>query len=253
MRFLISVLTGLFAVNLLLAGDPIPQIDLGAEIMKKSLLQSSGIHHLELSVLSATTYRFSYSSDGVSWFNEGDFTFHKNQMSLRPTVCKASQEGDALPCQKTFGAGFCKIIANPMPIYFVYAVECTSKNNNYLLTNLKKINKVTFDFEALITPKGSQLKVNGISLITLGRLAGVTNTNAKIRKGPGIKYEQLDYVVNAYDGPIHPHMPMGTKIFVYARTVEKVKVENWENYWYLIDAGDTRKAWVYGEFLRLEE
>jgi hypothetical protein len=37
-----------------------------------------------------------------------------------------------------------------------------------------------------------------------------------------------------------------------ARTVEKSQVNNWNNYWYLVDVDCSQHVWMFGEFVILK-
>lgn len=54
-------------------------------------------------------------------------------------------------------------------------------------------------------------------------------------------------------------LPKGMQLIVLARTKDKVRVGNWENYWYFVDPNidwysscDSGEGWVFGEFVEFK-
>jgi hypothetical protein len=106
------------------------------------------------------------------------------------------------------------------------------------------------------------LQPGDIKCVTLGNRLTSTTDNVRVRKGPGTDFEYMQFSykdVKSNTVKQHGSVLNGTNIRILARTVEKQKVNNWENYWYYIEykepAGSFltyKNAWMYGEFIYVQ-
>lgn len=111
-----------------------------------------------------------------------------------------------------------------------------------------------------VVPTGSERKLQGMTVITEGLRKGVTKEAVKFRRKPQKNGASITCHLSDADRQIKEvtALPQGMKLKIIARTVEKVKVNNWTNYWYYIipDLGwddtcdGTKTGWVFGEFIQ---
>jgi tetratricopeptide (TPR) repeat protein len=106
-------------------------------------------------------------------------------------------------------------------------------------------------------------KTENINFILLNNEEAFSTVNLKFRETPSIYAKNYDYhrLLDTYQ-----YLPKEKQIILLARTENKYKIENWNNYWYFIDIKDYnpmvewvtlegtdhqehRGFWVFGEFI----
>ncbi len=102
---------------------------------------------------------------------------------------------------------------------------------------------------------GTPIEYEGLKLVSEGWASAEATTPAKFRSkpeksGPTIAYDPG----NDIEGP-KPKTDViaeGKTVTLIARTVEKHRVEKWENYWYLVEVYglENYRGWVFGELIR---
>lgn len=106
----------------------------------------------------------------------------------------------------------------------------------------------------------TQTEINSVPVIFLGKARGHATTGVKMRAAPDANSEAGKC---HNDGGMIETLPKNGGVSVVARTVDKVKVANWENYWYFVQVDSYecsfektgqslpyRGAWVFGEFIK---
>jgi hypothetical protein len=88
----------------------------------------------------------------------------------------------------------------------------------------------------------------GVPVVGVSRDARVT-TSVKLRTRPSTAAAVVPY--QQYGGESIEYLPTTSGVFVVARTLDKQRVGEWNNYWYYIRYGDNDYAWAYAEFIRL--
>jgi hypothetical protein len=75
-----------------------------------------------------------------------------------------------------------------------------------------------------------------------------------MREKPSVDAKPLTYSAALFtdESETRPYVPEKTHVKVLARTRDKAKVESWENYWYLINAGVSTEVWMFGEFVEIK-
>jgi hypothetical protein len=118
----------------------------------------------------------------------------------------------------------------------------------------------TYINEAASIAKNAQTEINSVPVIYLGDVVGSTTTVVKFRETPDANARAGKCYTDA--GAPAETLSKNTRVVVVARTLSKVKVANWENYWYFVRAGDYcafgeeqkllpyRGVWVFGEFIK---
>jgi len=106
-----------------------------------------------------------------------------------------------------------------------------------------------------IVPIGTARKLGTFDILTMGLVSTEIKENAKIRKEP--KKTAQNFQCKYQGTQPQDFISAGTKVEVIARTLDKSKVDNWENYWYYLRTeedwyGDgCPTGWVFGEFVKL--
>ena len=110
-------------------------------------------------------------------------------------------------------------------------------------------------------PAGNRVTIEGVPGVTMGMKKAAVTTNAKFRVKPDMKAKELTFGKFKEGGEgleeeTLPYLPAGTKIVVLARTVKTQKVQQWNNYWYYIDAEGPfdawKQGWVFAELVKLD-
>ncbi|HNO21525.1 MAG TPA: hypothetical protein PKK94_00985 [Leptospiraceae bacterium] len=142
-----------------------------------------------------------------------------------------------------YSKGECKIISLKDHIMYYKELKCTGLENKTFYKNVRK--------------KGTVRKIDGIEIYTIGNRKGNLTDDAFIRSAPttsakphSCKFEQygMDKVKNV--------LPKKHQLTAIGRTTKKVKVQNWENCWYYVNAktgwySSCPRGWVFAEFIGL--
>jgi hypothetical protein len=82
----------------------------------------------------------------------------------------------------------------------------------------------------------------------------VTTTSVRIREKPSVTAKIVEFCDSPYGGAkCLPSAPEKTTVTVIARTKEKEKVQNWNNYWYLVNLNYFfHEVWIFGEFVKIK-
>jgi hypothetical protein len=116
--------------------------------------------------------------------------------------------------------------------------------------------------------EGVERLFGGVPVVMEEKRAVVVSQNLNMRDKPSVQSNRL-HLAQASTETITPYLPQGWRLRTVGRTRERVRVEGWTNYWYLVDVmtnayeellleGDLRRpyrsdlVWVFGEFLDLE-
>ncbi|MGL4368696.1 MAG: hypothetical protein ACRCUT_03350, partial [Spirochaetota bacterium] len=114
-------------------------------------------------------------------------------------------------------------------------------------------------------PENKKITLGGakVPCVTLGYKLNATTDNVRIRKGPGTDFEYMTFYYKEQSSDkikSSGSVLSGTNIRVLARTEEKMKVNEWYNYWYYIEYKEPKgnllsykTAWMFGEFINVPE
>jgi hypothetical protein len=93
-------------------------------------------------------------------------------------------------------------------------------------------------------------KVDGIEVVTMGAVFGMTTQNVRVRAAPSVQAGIIRF-------PTSDYHPKGSSVRLLARTVQREKVQQWTNYWYYVEntamEESPRYGWMFGEFLEYSE
>jgi hypothetical protein len=244
----IAVLATIFFAALIMAAEA--DIDLNF-LTKNAFNYATVISEGKAVFQKDGTYTFGYSSEGVNWYNSGNYSIIKDKVLLKPTFCSTHREGSAVNCAETMGEAVCVIQSRPADLYYFKYFVCTSKNNrNAVSSNMPDMPFPILDF----TVKAGTSKIfRGIPVITMGMAKGVTTTGVKIREKPSVNAKSLEYITRMFDpGTEQQSVPEKTDVTVIARTRDRDRVQSWNNYWYLVNVGVMNEVWMYGEFVKIK-
>jgi hypothetical protein len=200
------------------------------------------------------TYESQYGSEGLYWYNKGKYNIKNNTVYLEPNVCKEHKDDkDSIPCDRTLGKAECTIINDGKSLYYIKFLKCISSvNKNVLGFNSSD---VSFPMPEFKVKSGEERVYKDVKVIVLTDSNGTTTSNVKIRKSPNINSESIKYTDKIYFDPTsktYDFVPKDTQVNIIARTKDKVRVDKWNNYWYLINVGITDEVWMYGEFIKIK-
>ena len=208
------------------------------------------------------TYKIYYGSEGWYWENNGTFLIQDEKIYLTTKSCTFWNEKD-IDCKNSFKTGICNIQLNENSIEFKYNLICDvnkkfkvytefQEPENWFKVDVRKfkiptgLKRVFRNYKNLINGKENY---ENIEVLTLGNLKGITNDSVVIRQGPGIDYQKLPHFPNGDYGNYVMSLPKGIKLTIHARTLNKQKVKNWENYWLLVSLDYNQYVWIFGEFV----
>jgi hypothetical protein len=182
---------------------------------------------------------------GFVWYIEGNYEISGNNVLLHPAKCFRYENGPEKNCNETIGEATCYLEKKNDSIFYSTYLKCKSKNNKDMFDTFE------YPVEDSRIKAGETKKVDTIEVVTTGRKSAVTTANVKIRVKPSVSAKEIEF--RLYPDFRSPFVPEKQFITVYARTLKKEKVQNWENYWYYIEAGTSGKAWMFGEFIKFND
>ncbi len=88
--------------------------------------------------------------------------------------------------------------------------------------------------------EGTLRKIDGMEVALMGHRKGIISEDAFIRSAPNTGAKPIECRLGSDIGKEKPRhtLPPKHTVTVMRRTKTKVKVQNWENYWYYVDARD---------------
>jgi len=242
------VIIGVSSAAFLLAGDAgIDQNFLTNNSFKYGTVISSG----EIIFQNDGTYSIEYGSEGMNWYDKGAYSIKKDNVHLKPEVCSSHKGGDVIDCSGSMGEAVCSVQSDATSIYYYKYFVCTSqKNKNAISTNVASM---TCPVENSKIKAGTSKVYKGISVVTMGQVKGSTTTSVKIREKPSINSKSLEYTKELFaPDSVQQSVPANTEVVMIARTRDRNKVQNWNNYWYLVNVGVMNEVWIYGEFVKVK-
>lgn len=214
---------------------------------------SSGLGHaLDLVFNESGIYEFTYGSEGIYWYNKGKYTVENEKVILNAIVCKRRMDDkNSLNCSSTFGNGYCQLDKPKFNLFYSKVLACYSKNNHSPFGGNGN-NRTEFRLSEFIIPPDETIILNGISAIRMSDESALTTSDVKFREKPDVSAKNFTYLQDIY-APGLSYIPKNTKLTVHARSFEKNKVKNWEDYWYYISTQNSFSGWVYGEFIMINK
>lgn len=216
---------------------------------------SNGLSHaLGLSFSNNGKYQFTYGSEGIYWHNEGTYKIEEDKVLLNALVCKEREDDkDSIKCKNTFGNGYCKVEDPKWNYFFRKVLACYSKGNSDPFgLILDPTNRFEFPIPELRIQTGEKIVLYGTPAISMRDELALTTSDVKIREKPNINSKSYPYFEDLYLASL-PYVPKNTEIILQARTIEKEKIKNWENYWYYITVKKNNfSGWMFGEFIQVK-
>ena len=109
-----------------------------------------------------------------------------------------------------------------------------------------------------VVKEGEPVSIKGIEAVTMGVKEAVVTNPLKMREMPDPNGKEINITYTDSDSEDPPivvkALPIGRQLLALARTKDKRSVGKWNNYWYYVEFElyETRRAWVYGEFLKFK-
>lgn len=191
---------------------------------------------LSLSI-SGSEIRIVFAGEGCPLNLEGTYkikgkTLHYDMND--DTMCQRFTKADGST------KGECKIITLKDHLIYEKQLECPKMEGRFYKDVLKK---------------GTVRKVDGIEIYTMGNQNAEIIDDAFIRSAPntGAKPNSCTFEEYGID-KVKNVLPKKHQLTVIGRTMKKVKVQHWENYWYYVDAktgwySSCPRGWVFAEFI----
>jgi hypothetical protein len=205
---------------------------------------------IELRMDANNTYIARYESEGLYWYNSGKFKMEKGVIKLSPEICRQfADSDDGIDCSNTLGEAKIDLIEDPYSLYYTEYIFVESRVNKQLLMEGKENDSFRMPVPGTEVPEGETRMISKWQVITLGMKKGVTTSAVKIRKTPETNGEELMYYPEIFASE-QKAVPKNTSVTAIARTMEKEKVNKWENYWYYVQVGAHDGVWMFGEFVK---
>lgn len=205
---------------------------------------------VELKLETDNTYSAKYESEGMYWYNSGKFKLEKGFIRLTPDVCKQFADTDEnTDCSSTLGEAKIELIVDEYSLYYKEYLIVQSRYNKQLLMESPDNDNFRLPVPGTEIPEGESRMISTTSVITMGMKKGTTTSSVKIRKSPSAEGEEVAYFPALFE-PEQKSVPNNTPVTVVARTIEKVQVNKWENYWYYVNVGANDGVWMFGEFVK---
>ncbi len=221
-------------------------------LLADSFRYATGFGGGEFRFSSDDRYTVSYESEGIYWFDEGRYSIANGQLELNAEVCKATADGQTIPCEQSLGQATCRLQESPSDLYYRTYLSCLSQANRELLFTDEPNREVKAPLASRRVPAGSARVFQGHRVVTMGKVQARTTTSVKIRRGPAVNAAAVEYYAELFGGDPQNAVPAGEPVTVIARIERKVAVQSWNNYWYLVNVGAMTEVWMFGEFLRFE-
>ena len=104
-----------------------------------------------------------------------------------------------------------------------------------------------------------QVDIQGVPAVSMGARNAVVKETVMFRVSPDKSGKVITCKGAGPDEKSSSALPKGMQLIVLARTKEKARVGNWENYWYYVDPNidwysscDAGEGWVFGEFIEMK-
>ncbi len=229
--------------------EPVLQQDIDRIIYKKLSFRGWGVAS---DIILAKNNRYKLMiyclGYGPSVHSEGQYELNGGKVILHQESCKDEDTGMALNHAENYDLLILTIEKSDADLYYsqYLVLELT-----VMKADVCNLPRLQFGIPDTKVPVGSLRSFDGIEVATMDMQKGVTIVNAKIRLKPSIKSKSVQYMETPY-GPGLPKesVPAGTTLVIKARTLEKEQVNQWNNYWYLVDVGVHENVWIFGELIR---
>lgn len=204
-----------------------------------------GIAELELRTDKSFTAR--YNAKGYYWSCSGSWQMNDGVISLSPAVCFDNDGGD--DCNKACGAATVELVKDNSSLVYAEFLQVTSENHEDILGNGEggKVFRVGVDGKPV--PEGAKRTYNDVDILMMGYKEGKTTTGVYIREKPSTKGTKLVYKTDPEEKG-NDFVPKGSSVVVIGRTMGKDKVDDHDNYWYLVNVGINYRVWMFGEYVK---
>jgi len=248
---LILIISTLFIVSLLNSKEKVPELtinylsenDWGTD---ENLKMKAGLY---INFNKDKTCELQVSEGGGSGGSiNGTYVINNNMLTV------FSNDGDIV-----LKDGTLKIVENSLKWKFGLFFEHAGIDikGEYFTYNFNEY-KIVYQRNIYVN-EGTEVVIDDIPAVTMGLVSGITVENVNIREKPDLKAKKIKYRYFKWGSDEEEELSYIKKdeeLRVLARTTNKEKIDNWNNYWYYIEYtygyGDSLTVWVYAEFIKLE-
>ncbi|MEI1279629.1 hypothetical protein V6Z05_14970 [Leptospira venezuelensis] len=186
------------------------------------------------------TYTELYAGEGCGGYN-GSYEIKSNHLFLEP-----EKNPGCTPENKPVKNKKCFLEKSDQSLYYTQRLNC-GENLFYWNYNSK-------------LGSGQKRNYKGIELVTIGLINSQTTSNVKFRDTPNQNSLSFkcSFIDEGHQQVESEYIPTGNDIVIIGRQTQKVKIAQWENYWYLIAVSSNayngcypNVGWVFGEFINI--
>ncbi len=209
--------------------------------------KGSGVIYLEFILEANHNYLASYSSGGASWEDVGRWELINGAIELHPLKC-VDVDGNN-NCDKSLGDATVRVTTSDSNLYYSEFLEIRSPNVIIMGDDEYNTYDLSFGVPGKELLNQEKRKWKGKDVVAMGLIKGITTSDVKIRATPDVNGE-IELFWKEMGADEMDYVPKGQMVEVIARTPGKIKVQKWENYWYLVNVGSNQQVWIFGEFIK---
>jgi hypothetical protein len=204
-------------------------------------------------------YEMEFGSEGWYWYNEGVYEIKNGKIYFSPAACLDRKDGQPLDCAKTMGSAVGSLSSDEKSLWYEQVLNVVSDNNKDVFSDYEgqgsvQLNYIDYNILESKVKEGAKRSIDGIPVIAMGLKKGISTDDVKIRKKPSVESESVKFQAGLYaeEAEEKNFVPKNTEIIIIARSVNKEKVKNWNNYWYYIKVGMNDGVWAFAEFIKIK-
>ncbi|MCR1795598.1 MULTISPECIES: hypothetical protein [unclassified Leptospira] len=184
------------------------------------------------------TYTEYYAGEGCGGYS-GSFEIKSNQVFLEP-----EKNPGCTPENKPVKSKKCILEKTDQSLYYTQRLNCGE--NSFFWNYSSELGS------------GENRKYKGIEIVTVGQINSQTTANVKFRENPNQNSLSFkcSYIDEDHQQMESEYIPTGKDIVIIGRQTQKVRIGQWENYWYLIAVSSNAYngcysdvGWVFGQFI----
>lgn len=207
-------------------------------IIPKTSVYDFVIGKVDLTLRNDNSYESELASAYKYWYNTGTYSISDNKITLQPTVCMNTKDGENIECSMTLGKSECYVVQKDDSIYYKKYIQCKSFENNDLLEN----GYTTLDF-----PVSDSVVKEGTEKLFDNKKIIIVNKKGIINKDTFV-FTSIVSEINSEEGN---QVYINEEIEVVAHTKDKYKLNGIENYWYLVSKNMFREFWIFGDSITI--
>ncbi len=186
------------------------------------------------------SYTEEFVGEGCGIINSGKYTLVNGILTLN------AKRNPSCPVEKFVEKKLCKLIPESPDPFYSESLRC---GQSTYYGNPK--------------PVGTIIKIKDTESMIIEPRKVVATTNIMIREKPSIKSKSYNCSQGPDDGYREiPYFPKGQELLLYARSMEKERINNIEDYWYFaqqdldwyascsVSDKYTSRVWIFGGYIK---